>query len=241
MDKALYPYLLFWSIGLLCVLAEWRFPARPIAYRSVFWRDLIALGLYNVSFLAVVQATDRIPIPNYMPAALYSLPTVVKLALFYIVEDFGLYWVHRLMHTKPVWRIHRWHHSPTSLYWLSGIRATIPHIALFNLTYIIALPLLHEASAWAFQVIMVEHIVRNNWMHLNVTWRSSWLEWVFVTPRYHQIHHSTDPAHQRTNLGALLTIWDRLFGTYYNPDDVRGELSFSLAERVPPVRLVIGL
>jgi sterol desaturase/sphingolipid hydroxylase (fatty acid hydroxylase superfamily) len=112
MDKALYPYLLFWSIGLLCVLAEWRFPARPIAYRSVFWRDLIALGLYNVSFLAVVQATDRIPIPNYMPAALYSLPTVVKLALFYIVEDFGLYWVHRLMHTKPVWRIHRWHHSP---------------------------------------------------------------------------------------------------------------------------------
>ena len=80
MDKALYPYLLFWSIGLLCFLAEWRFPARPIAYRSVFWRDLIALGLYNVSFLAVVQATDRIPIPNYMPAVLYNLPTVVKLA-----------------------------------------------------------------------------------------------------------------------------------------------------------------
>ncbi|MCS6316879.1 MAG: hypothetical protein H8K05_03685 [Nitrospira sp.] len=44
MDKALYPYLLFWGVGLLCFLIEWRFPARPIAYRSVFWRDLIALG-----------------------------------------------------------------------------------------------------------------------------------------------------------------------------------------------------
>ena len=53
MDKALYPYLLFWSIGLLCFLAEWRFPARPIAYRSVFWRDLIALGSVSYTHLTL--------------------------------------------------------------------------------------------------------------------------------------------------------------------------------------------
>jgi len=241
MHKALYPYLLFWGIGLLFFAAEWLHPARPIRYRSLFWRDLLALGLYNLSFLVVVRVTDRIPIPDYFPAAFYSLPTVCKLCLFYLVEDFGLYWVHRLMHTKPVWRIHQWHHSPPYLYWLAGIRATVPHIILFNLTYILALPLLHEASSWAFQVIMVEHIIRNNWMHMNVTWRSSWLEWVFVTPRYHHIHHSKHPAHHRANLGALLTIWDRLFGTYYNPNDVKGELSFGLNERVSPVRLVIGV
>lgn len=145
------------------------------------------------------------------------------------------------MHTRALWRVHRWHHSPTSLYWLAGIRATIPHIALFNLTYVAALPLLHDASAWAFQFIMVEHIVRNNWMHLNVTWRSSRLEWIFVTPRYHHIHHSKDPAHQKKNLGAWLTIWDRLFGTYYDPDQIQGDLSFGLSERVAPARLVIGL
>jgi sterol desaturase/sphingolipid hydroxylase (fatty acid hydroxylase superfamily) len=241
MDKVLFPYVLFWGIGLLFFAVEWRYPARPIAYRSVFWRDLLALGLYNLSFLLVVQVTDRIPIPDYLPASLYSLPTACKVLLFYLVEDFGLYWVHRLMHTKPVWRIHRWHHAPPYLYWLAGIRATIPHIILFNLTYVLALPLLHAASSWAFQVIMVEHIVRNNWMHMNVTWKSTWLERLFVTPRYHHIHHSTDPAHQSSNLGALLTIWDRLFGTYYDPDEVKGELSFGLTERVSPTRLVIGL
>lgn len=237
----LNPYLMFWSIGLLCFAAEWLKPARPIPYRAVFWRDLLALGVYNLSFLSVVQVTDRIPVPQYLPVALYNLPTAGKLLLFYIVEDFGLYWVHRLMHTRLVWPVHRWHHSPTSLYWLAGIRSTIPHIALFNLTYVLALPLLHDASGWAFQVIMVEHIVRNNWMHVNVTWKSSWLEWVFVTPRYHHIHHSSDPAHQLKNLGALLTIWDRLFGTYCNPDDLTGELKFGLSERVNPVRLVIGI
>jgi len=241
MDKGLFPYVLFWGIGLLFFAVEWWYPARPVAYRSVFWRDLLALGLYNLSFSLVVQVTDRIPVPDYLPASLYDLPTVCKLLLFYLVEDFGLYWVHRLMHTKPIWRIHRWHHAPTYLYWLAGIRATIPHIILFNLTYIVALPLLHEASSWAFQVIMVEHIVRNNWMHMNVTWQSTWLERLFVTPRYHHIHHSTDPAHQTANLGALLTIWDRLFGTYYDPDKVKGELAFGLTERVSPTRLVVGL
>ena len=44
--------------------------------------------------------------------------------------------------------------------------------------------------------------MRNNWMHMNVTWQSRWLEWLFVTPRYHHIHHSKDAAHQGTNLGA---------------------------------------
>ncbi|HNL87645.1 MAG TPA: sterol desaturase family protein [Nitrospira sp.] len=241
MNNSLYPYLLFWGIGLLCFAAEWLYPARPILYRSVLWRDLLALGLYNLSFLLVVQVTDRIPIPQYLPVVLYNLPSVAKLVLFYVVEDFALYWVHRLMHTRLIWPVHRWHHSPTSLYWLAGIRATIPHIALFNLTYIVALPLLHEASGWVFQVIMVEHIVRNNWMHLNVTWNSAWLERVFVTPRYHHIHHSSDPAHQMKNMGALLTIWDRLFGTYYDPDQIQRPLSFGLNEQVASARLMIGV
>lgn len=241
MDKMLYPYLLFWGIGLLFFTAEWLYPARPICYRSVFWRDLLALGAYNLSFMLVVMGTDRIPVPQYMPATLYHLPTICKLILFYVVEDFCLYWAHRFMHSRWAWPVHRWHHSPSYLYWLAGIRATIPHILLFNLTYVAALPLLHGAAPWAFQVIMVEHIVRNNWMHMNVSWKSNWLEWVFVTPRYHHIHHSKDPAHQGTNLGALFTLWDRLFGTYYNPDHVAKGLSFGLSDKVSPGRLVIGL
>ena len=64
---------------------------------------------------------------------------------------------------------------------------------------------------------------------------------VFVTPRYHHIHHSKAAAHQTANLGALLTIWDRLFGTYYSPDNVKEESSFGLTERVSAARLVSGL
>ena len=71
------------------------------------FRDLVALGVYNLSFLLVLPISDRIPVPNYVPNSLMKLPLVYKLILFYIVEDFGLYWVHRLMHANHFWGTHR--------------------------------------------------------------------------------------------------------------------------------------
>jgi len=172
----LRPYLVFWSLGLLAFAAEYFFPARQVKYRSVFLKDLVALGVYNVCFAMLVPYTDRIPIPNYVPAVLLKAATVYKLVLFYIVEDFGLYWVHRLMHTQQLWRTHKWHHYPNYMYWLAGVRTSIPHIILFNFTFVAARPLLAHAPGWIFQLIIIEHILRNNWMHLNVAWRSNWLE-----------------------------------------------------------------
>jgi len=241
MYQTLYPYIIFWSLGLLAFGAERLFPARSISYRKVFLRDLTALAVYNIFFALVAVMTNRIRVPNYVPAAVAGMPIAVKLMLFYILEDFGLYWVHRLMHTNYFWRTHKWHHYPKYMYWLAGIRTTIPHIILFNLTFIVAWPLLRGAPLWIFQFIIAEHIFRNNWMHMNVAWRSSWLEWLVVTPRYHQIHHSDDPAHYRSNMGSLLTVWDRLFGTYFNPEWAKKELRFGLNERTHPVRLVLGV
>ena len=241
MNDALFPYLAFWIPGMVFFAIEIIRPARPLQYRSVFVKDLVALGMFNIFFLLAVNITDRIPIPNYAPAKILALPLFVKLILFYVVEDFGLYWVHRIMHTGPVWRVHKWHHSPRYMYWLAGIRTTIPHIILFNLTYVVALPILHSAPSVIFFAIGFEHMMRNNWMHMNVVWRSNWLEWVFVTPRYHHIHHSDDPRHYMANFGSLFTFWDRIFGTYVNPEEVKQEISFGIGERTNPVRLILGV
>jgi sterol desaturase/sphingolipid hydroxylase (fatty acid hydroxylase superfamily) len=76
---------------------------------------------------------------------------------------------------------------------------------------------------------------------MNVTWRSKWLEWVFVTPRYHHIHHNGNPQHYTANFGNLLTIWDRLFGTYANPEKVDPILQFGIGEKENPIRVVLGI
>lgn len=240
MNAYLRVFLVFWGLGLIAFAAEYVFPARNVPYRAVFFRDLIALGVYNLCFLLVLPISDHIPIPNYVPSLVKKLPLAYKLVLFYIVEDFGLYWVHRLMHTSRFWRTHKWHHYPNYMYWLAGVRASIPHIFLFNVTFIVARPLLSGAPLWLFQLIAFEHILRNHWMHMNVTWNSRWLECLVVTPRYHQIHHSNDAEHYRSNMGSLLTVWDRLFGTYVDPGKIKQSLNFGIGERVAPARLVLG-
>ncbi|MGQ0811102.1 MAG: sterol desaturase family protein [Nitrospiraceae bacterium] len=231
----------FICVATVATTLELWFPTRTIPYRHVILGDLGALLLYVAFFQVAIRITDRIHMPNYVPIAIFDLRTPIKLVFFCIVEDFGLYWAHRFMHTKHVWRVHKWHHSARELYWLSAVRATIPHMIIFNLTYVAALPFLYNAPMWVFYAIMVEHMVRNAWMHMNVTWRSSWLEWIFVTPRYHRIHHSAVPDHYTANLGSLFTVWDRLFGTYVNPEDVKGELTFGTGEQDQPVRLILGV
>ncbi len=241
MDKNLLSVLAFWSFGLLFTLVEVVRPARAITYRKYFLYDFGAVLLYAVFFYLAVVITDRIPVPRFVPAEVLALPLSVKILLFLIVEDFGLYWVHRLMHTKYVWRVHKWHHSPTYMYWFAGVRATFPHCVLFNLPFIVALPILYRAPSFVFPLIMVEHMFRNDWMHMNVTWKSNWLEWIFVTPRYHHIHHSEKVEHHVANLGSWLTIWDRMFGTYVNPETVKTELVFGTGEQDPSWRVVLGV
>ena len=54
--------------------------------------------------------------------------------------------------------------------------------------------------------------------HLNVLRGARWLERVFVTPRYHHIHHGADLGHCNLNLGNVFTFWDRPFGTGLDPE-----------------------
>jgi sterol desaturase/sphingolipid hydroxylase (fatty acid hydroxylase superfamily) len=214
----LSPFLIaFVGFGALATIVELIRPARKLRYRKALPRDLVALAVYQ---LGVVSAATWVCAPgvdfmrHHLSAAVAELPLAPRVLAFYLVADLGSYWMHRLMHTRAVWRVHRWHHSPEQLYWLAGVRASIPQQILFNLPAIAAIPILAGAPAWVITAMLIEGVVRNDWMHMNVTWRSRWLEYVLVTPRYHHIHHSTDAELHDANYGSLFSIWDRLFGTY---------------------------
>jgi sterol desaturase/sphingolipid hydroxylase (fatty acid hydroxylase superfamily) len=238
----------FWLAALalrLTVLTalERRQPAHPIRYREVLGRDLVAAvvftGLiYPVAEVLNIWVAYR---PTY-PGFLMRTPLTVRFLLYVVIGDFGFYWVHRLMHTQHVWRVHKWHHSPTYMYFLAGVRGSLVQQVLVNVPYVFAATLLDFGVWWVGYTIIIKNLVQNDWMHLNVPWGSRWVEWFIVTPRYHHIHHSNQPEHYRANLAGLFTIWDRLFGTYVDPETVAaGKLTFGIGEHVPAVRLAIGV
>lgn len=235
-------FLLFLGRAIFFTALEIIRPAREVAYRAVVMNDLAASVAYAyLIFPLAAKLSMIVPGHHSFPAGVAELPLPLRIFLYFILADFGHYWVHRLMHTRHFWRVHKWHHSPTYMYWLGGVRATLPQQFLVNIPYVVAYPLLDISPWWMGLAIGMIITIQNDWMHMNVTWQSSWLEWIFVTPRYHHIHHSADPKYYMANMSNLFSVWDRLFGTYVNPEIVQTELSFGITTKENPIRLVSGV
>jgi len=235
-------FLLFLGRAIFFTTLEIIRPARALSYRSVIANDLIAsVAFVYVIFPLGLYLNNIFPGHHAYPPGVATLPLPLRVAFYLILADFGHYWIHRLTHMPFLWRVHKWHHWPKYMYWLGGVRTTLPDLFLVNIPYVLAFPLLDISPWWMALAMGAVSVLQNDWMHMNVTWRSNWLEWIFVTPRYHHIHHSADPQHYTLNLASLFTIWDRLFGTYCDPDTVPAELRFGTGTEENPVRLVLGV
>jgi sterol desaturase/sphingolipid hydroxylase (fatty acid hydroxylase superfamily) len=237
-------WIVYVGFGAICTVAELVRPARKLRYRKAVPLDVVAFAAYQLAMLpAAAWVTDPVlGLVRYAPlSALSGVWLPLRVVMFFLVADFGSYWMHRLMHTRHVWRVHRWHHSSTQVYWLSGVRTTIPQQILFNVSYVVAVPLLVGAPAWIGPALIVQGVVQNHWMHMNVSWRSSWIERVIVTPRYHHIHHSADAELHDGNYGAVFSIWDRLFGTYVDPEVTKPKQFGTGENKRDPVLLMIGI
>ncbi len=141
----------------------------------------------------------------------------LSLVAGFLLLDFLRYAVHRLEHAVPFfWRFHALHHSDpdvdvttavrhhpveyvlaSAFYWLAVIVLGIP--AIVALTH--GLAVFGMAAIQHGNVRLPERLDR-------------WLQPVLVTVDMHRIHHSVVFAQANSNYGAVLSIWDRLFGTY---------------------------
>ena len=52
------------------------------------------------------------------------------------------------------------------------------------------------------------------WLHNEVIGKLGPIEYIVNTPSQHRVHHGKNPYCIDKNYGALLMIWDRIFGTY---------------------------
>jgi sterol desaturase/sphingolipid hydroxylase (fatty acid hydroxylase superfamily) len=60
------------------------------------------------------------------------------------------------------------------------------------------------------------------------------LEYVFVTPSQHRVHHASNTEYLDKNMGMCLSIWDRMFGTFQEEIDdlpIRYGLTYPLENR----------
>ena len=139
-------------------------------------------------------------------------PTLV---LTVFVGDFIGYWRHRAQHSRWLWPAHAVHHSDTALTWFSLERMhPIDRLgSMFDTVLLGALGF----PAWALAInVLVRHFY-GYLIHADVPWTLGKAGLVFNSPAMHRWHHARDVEFSGSNFATVFSVFDRLFGTYYQP------------------------
>jgi sterol desaturase/sphingolipid hydroxylase (fatty acid hydroxylase superfamily) len=213
-------------VASLLAVALWEF-CRPRRQREfpALRRRLGNLGIWLLnlglaSFTFAPPDTFRPQFQATFGMALPSWPLAdgwLSIVAAFLLLDVMRYTVHRCEHAVPLfWRFHALHHSDPdvdvttsvrhhpveslasqTVYWLAAIVLNIP--AFVVLGYAVA----------AFGMAAFQH------GNIRLPERIElWLQPVLVTTDMHRTHHSVVFEQANSNYGAVLSVWDRLFGTY---------------------------
>jgi sterol desaturase/sphingolipid hydroxylase (fatty acid hydroxylase superfamily) len=141
----------------------------------------------------------------------------LSFAAGFLLLDLMRYLVHRCEHAVPLfWRFHALHHSDPDVDVTTSVRHHPIEYVLASAVYWLAVILLDVPV-----VVVVSHGLAVFGMaaiqHGNIRLPARlerWLQPVVVTVDMHRTHHSVSFAEANSNYGAVLSIWDRLFGSY---------------------------
>ena len=208
--------IVFGWFVLFFVLERLRAAAPPPASRGRLLNNgalwLISLAIWPIIILPLTMIATQHPLwvrPEWLNGWAGLVATL-------ILMDLWTYWVHRAYHQSPLmWRLHEVHHRDQHLDTTSAVRFHFGEVALsatlrMALIIVLAIPLLHVV---VFETLLLAAaIYHHSNLRLPVRLEDA-LSTVIVTPAIHWVHHHAVRQDTDSNYAAVLSIWDRLFGS----------------------------
>lgn len=142
-----------------------------------------------------------------------SLAEVHWLVLF-LGFELAYYWGHRMLHEiRFGWASHAVHHSSNQLSLAAAARLNWTNTLSFD--WVFYLPLYWLGADPAALGFLIElNFLYQFFLHTELCPRLGPLEWILNTPSAHRVHHACNPGYVNRNYGAMLVVFDRIFGTY---------------------------
>lgn len=186
---------------------------------------LTNIGLLAINTLALVPLlvlpterwNDAIALFTSAAAFWDRQPVIFALAATLLTGEFVVYWRHRVEHSRVLWPIHAVHHSDTAMTWLALLRKH-PLSYAFSLFVDISLLLLLGLPAWTIAACALARTWWGYFIHADLPWTLGVLGNWLISPAAHRLHHIDDLELCGSNYGGMLTVWDRVFGTYVDPE-----------------------
>jgi sterol desaturase/sphingolipid hydroxylase (fatty acid hydroxylase superfamily) len=156
-----------------------------------------------------------------------------------IAQDFMFYWLHRVDHyCRLFWAVHVTHHSSEEFNLTVGFRSSVFQ-PLYRFIYFIPLALLGFKGIDIMFIYAATQIY-GILIHTKVVGKLGFLEWFLSTPSHHRVHHGSNIQYLDKNMGMLLIIWDRMFGTF-QAENENDAVVYGLTENIKtnnPLKLV---
>ncbi|MDH4479554.1 MAG: sterol desaturase family protein [Rhodoferax sp.] len=199
------------------------------------WVDS-AVGVLRAYGLPTLQLDDLWP-------GLTDLPWV-SMVVYLVVFDFLNYWFHRAQHHFDWWwQLHALHHAQRQMTMWSDNRNHLLDDVLIDLLLVLAALAIGVAPGQFVAIIAIAQL-SESLQHANLkVWFGPWGERLFVSPRFHRLHHSIGIGHESHpggptvgrpvlgghNFGVLFPWWDLWFGTadftlQFAPTGVRNQV-----------------
>jgi sterol desaturase/sphingolipid hydroxylase (fatty acid hydroxylase superfamily) len=176
--------------------------------------------------------TQIIGTPVHAPGPIGPVGLCFFTLTMLLAYDLSYYIYHYAQHKVPIlWELHKVHHSAEVMigvtkdrvhpldelmnHWWDGV---IPGLC-YGIWLFFALDPV-EITVFGINVYLLRNVilmmdfVRHT--HLKLSYGRV-LDGVFLSPHYHQLHHSVAEPHWDKNFGLALSVWDRLFGTLVKP------------------------
>lgn len=187
--------------------------ARPSNNRIRHGLANLALAAFNGVTLFFSVGLLSVFICDHVHHAWFGIAT--PLVAFLGLDFFGYLW-HRASHRSQIlWRFHRVHHSDNAMDVTTSGRF---HFVELGLGAVVRLPVLYVLGVSEVMLLVYETtLVATSMLHhstINLGRCDRILRTIIVTPAMHSMHHSREPIHFSHNFSSVLSIWDRLFGTF---------------------------
>jgi sterol desaturase/sphingolipid hydroxylase (fatty acid hydroxylase superfamily) len=192
---------------------------RPATIRHELKLSLLSSWIYALPAAVVLEAWKHGGTMVYLDVGKYGVAYLfVSGAIYLLVQDTYYYWLHRLMHVKPLFAfMHAGHHrsrQPTayasfSFDWAEAALSAwlLPAMTFFVPIHPIVIVVLLTVMTLAAVLNHAGAEVLPDW--LVHSWLGGWL----ISASHHSLHHT----HYGANYGLYFRFWDRALGTDMAP------------------------
>ncbi|MBG50649.1 MAG: sterol desaturase [Pseudozobellia sp.] len=167
-------------------------------------KNTLGLGLVLISYPFL---SDHLAITEFESTWLVWL-------IAFLTIDFAGYWNHRLSHKINIfWNQHVIHHSSEEFNLACALRQPISNLIGYFSLFLLPAAILGVPNE-VIAILAPVHLFAQFWYHTQHIGKLGFLEYVLVTPSQHRVHHAINPEYIDKNLGQVLCVWDRWFGTF---------------------------